>query len=161
MTLFHTKNVKINTLSQMRGVFNMVREIMRDESFLAKKAIPTTKDDMQDAIDLKETLQAHDHHCVGMAANMIGVNKAIIAIKTEQMPEVLLMFNPKIVKKSAKSYKVQEGCLSLEGQRDTVRYENIEVSYRDIAWRKQKEKFSGWTAQVIQHEIDHLDGIII
>lgn len=139
----------------------MVREIMRDQLFLAQKSMAATKEDMQEAIDLKETLQAHAHHCVGMAANMIGVNKAIIAIKTEQMPEVLLMFNPKITKKSAKSYKVQEGCLSLEGQRDTVRYESIEVSYRDATWRKQKEKYSGWTAQVIQHEIDHLNGIII
>lgn len=139
----------------------MVREIMRDQLFLAQKSIAATKKDMQEAIDLKETLQAHAHHCVGMAANMIGVNKAIIAIKTEQMPEVLLMFNPKITKKSAKSHKVQEGCLSLEGQRDTVRYESIEVSYRDATWRKQKGKYSGWTAQVIQHEIDHLNGIII
>lgn len=139
----------------------MIREIMRDESFLAKKAVPATQEDMHDALDLKETLQAHAHHCVGMAANMIGVNKAIIAIKTERMPRVLLMFNPQILKKSAKSYKTQEGCLSLEGQRDTVRYESIEVSYRDMEWRKQKEKFSGWVAQVIQHEIDHLNGIII
>lgn len=139
----------------------MIREIMRDESFLAKKAVPATQEDMPEALDLKETLQAHAHHCVGMAANMIGVNKAIIAIKTERMPRVLLMFNPKIVKKSAKSYKTQEGCLSLEGQRDTVRYESIEVSYRDMEWRKQKDKFSGWVAQVIQHEIDHINGIII
>lgn len=139
----------------------MVRDIMRDEAFLAQKAVQTVKEDMQDGQDLVDTLQAHSHHCVGMAANMIGINKAIIAIKSEEMQEVLLMFNPKITKKSAKNYKVQEGCLSLEGQRDTVRYESIEISYRDKAWQKQKGKFSGWVAQIIQHEMDHLSGIII
>lgn len=139
----------------------MVRDIMRDEAFLAQKAVQAVKEDMQDGQDLVDTLQAHSHHCVGMAANMIGINKAIIAIKSEEMKEVLLMFNPKITKKSAKNYKVQEGCLSLDGQRDTVRYESIEVSYRDKAWQKQKGKFSGWVAQIIQHEMDHLSGIII
>lgn len=139
----------------------MVRDIMRDEAFLAQKAVQAVKEDMQDGQDLVDTLQAHSHHCVGMAANMIGINKAIIVIKSEEMQEVLLMFNPKITKKSAKNYKVQEGCLSLEGQRDTVRYESIEVSYRDRAWQKQKGKFSGWVAQIIQHEMDHLSGIII
>lgn len=139
----------------------MVRDIMRDEAFLAQKAVQAVKEDMQDGQDLVDTLQAHSHHCVGMAANMIGINKAIIAIKSEEMQEVLLMFNPKITKKSAKNYKVQEGCLSLEGQRYTVRYESIEVSYRDRAWQKQKGKFSGWVAQIIQHEMDHLSGIII
>lgn len=139
----------------------MVRDIMRDEAFLAQKAVHAVKEDMQDGQDLVDTLQAHSHHCVGMAANMIGINKAIIAIKSEEMQEVLLMFNPKITKKSAKNYKVQEGCLSLDGQRDTVRYESIEVSYRDRAWQKQKGKFSGWVAQIIQHEMDHLSGIII
>lgn len=139
----------------------MVRDIMRDEVFLAQKAVQATKEDMQDGQDLVDTLQAHSHHCVGMAANMIGINKAIIAVKSEEMQEVLLMFNPKITKKSAKNYKAQEGCLSLEGQRDTVRYESVEVTYRDRAWQKQKGKFSGWVAQIIQHEMDHLSGIII
>lgn len=139
----------------------MIRDIMRDEKFLSQKAIAATKEDMAEAKDLADTLMAHSHRCVGMAANMIGINKAIIAIKSEEMSEVLLMLNPKYTKKSAKSYKVQEGCLSLTGQRDTVRYDSIEVSYRDVNWQKQKAKFSGWVAQIIQHEMDHLAGIII
>ena len=139
----------------------MVREIMHDEKFLSQKAEPATKDDMETAQDLADTLICYRYKCVGLAANMIGVNKAIIAIKPEEATEVLLMFNPKIVKKSAKSHKVEEGCLSLEGHRETVRYENIEVAYRDKDWQKRKEKYSGWIAQIIQHEIDHLNGILI
>ena len=110
------------------------------------------------AIDLLDTLKAHEDGCVGMAANMIGVNKAIIAVNMGFMN--VAMFNPKIVKRSGK-YETEEGCLSLDGVRKCVRYQEIEVEYEDINFKRQRQKYSGWTAQIIQHECDHLNGIII
>ena len=136
----------------------MVRAIMKDVLFLKKKAVPATKDDMPVVQDLLDTLKANETGCVGMAANMIGVNKRIIAVNMGFIN--VAMLNPVIVKKSG-AYETEEGCLSLDGVRKTTRYENIEVEFQDISFHKQRQKYSGWTAQIIQHEIDHCDGIII
>ena len=136
----------------------MVKPIMKDVLFLKQKSEPATKDDMSVVTDLLDTLKAHEDGCVGMAANMIGINKRIIAVNMGFMN--IAMLNPVIVKK-ANPYQTQEGCLSLIGIRDTTRYQDIEVEYFDINWNKQKQKFYGWIAQIIQHECDHLEGIII
>jgi len=137
----------------------VVREIVKDEDFLKQKSESATRDDIAIAVDLLDTLKAHAHHCVGLAANMIGESKRIIVVKDEE--SYLAMLNPEIVKKSAKEYKVKEGCLSLIGERETIRHDWIEIKYRDMDFRKQKQKFSGFTAQIIQHEIDHCNGILI
>ena len=123
------------------------------------KSESATRDDITIAVDLLDTLKAHAHHCVGLAANMIGERKRIIAVKNGEY--YLAMLNPEIVKKSAKEYKVKEGCLSLIGERETIRHDWIEIKYRDMDFRKQKQKFVGFTAQIIQHEIDHCKGILI
>lgn len=131
---------------------------MRDLFFLRQRAEKATEAERQTAIDLLDTLKAHEDGCVGMAANMIGVNKAIIAVNMGFMN--VAMFNPKIVKRNGK-YETEEGCLSLDGVRKCVRYQEIEVEYEDINFKRQRQKYSGWTAQIIQHECDHLNGIII
>ena len=136
----------------------MVKPIMRDLFFLRQKAEKATKGDFPVAIDLLDTLKAHEDGCVGMAANMIGVNKAIIAVNMGFMN--VAMFNPRIVKKSG-SYQTEEGCLSLIGVRPCTRYQEIELEYQDMNWKKQRQKYTGWIAQIIQHEVDHLEGIII
>lgn len=136
----------------------MIRPIMRDVLFLAKPSEPATIEDKQIALDLLDTLKHNEDACVGMAANMIGISKRIIAVNMGLMN--VAMFNPVIVAKSG-PYETEEGCLSLEGVRKTTRYEEIEVEYEDLAFNKKKQKFSGWTAQIIQHECDHLEGIII
>ena len=136
----------------------MVKSIMRDLFFLRQRAEKATEADRQTAIDLLDTLKAHEDGCVGMAANMIGVNKAIIAVNMGFMN--VAMFNPKIVKRNGK-YETEEGCLSLDDVRKCVRYQEIEVEYEDINFKRQRQKYSGWTAQIIQHECDHLNGIII
>ena len=136
----------------------MIRPIMKNVMFLAQKSEPATPDDMPVVRDLLDTLKANEDGCVGMAANMIGIKKRIIAVNMGFMN--VAMINPVITSKSGK-YETEEGCLSLVGTRKTTRYENIEVEYFDINWKKQRGKFSGWTAQIIQHECDHLEGIII
>lgn len=136
----------------------MIKPIMRDILFLGQKSEPATKEDLQIGRDLQDTLRANREHCVGMAANMIGVKKNIIIVNMGFMDVV--MFNPVIIKKDT-PYEAEEGCLSLEGVRKTTRYQNIEVEYYDFAWKKQRQKLSGWTAQICQHEIDHLAGKII
>ncbi len=138
----------------------MVRNITRDILFLKRKSVPAKncKEDLATANDLLETLSANRERCVGMAANMIGENKNIIAVTIGFFN--IVMFNPKIVSKSGE-YETEEGCLSLDGVRKTKRYEEIEVEYLDISFKKQRKKYSGFTAQIIQHEIDHLSGIII
>lgn len=138
----------------------MVRNITRDVLFLKRKSVPAKncKEDLTTANDLLETLSAKRERCVGMAANMIGENKDIIAVTVGFFN--IVMFNPKIVSKSGE-YETEEGCLSLDGVRKTKRYEEIEVEYLDISFKKQRKKYSGFTAQIIQHEIDHLSGIII
>jgi len=136
----------------------MVREVCRDVLFLSQKSEPATKDDMQVVQDLLDTLKANEAGCVGMAANMIGVKKRIIAVNVGFLN--VAMLNPVIVKRTG-AYETEEGCLSLTGVRKTTRYQEIEVEYYDVNWKKQRGKFTGWTAQIIQHECDHLEGIII
>ena len=136
----------------------MVKKIVRDVLFLGQKSEPATKADIQVGIDLQDTLKANRAGCVGLAANMIGVKKNIIIVNMGFVDVV--MFNPVITKKDA-PYETEEGCLSLDGVRKTTRYENITVEYYDMHWKKQTMKLSGWTAQICQHEVDHLSGIII
>ena len=136
----------------------MIKQIVRDIIFLGQKSEPATQADIQVALDLQDTLKANRVGCVGLAANMIGVKKNIIIVNMGFVDVV--MFNPVITKKE-KPYETEEGCLSLNGVRKTTRYENIEVEYYDMQWKKQTMKLSGWTAQICQHECDHLDGIII
>ena len=136
----------------------MVQEIMKDETFLAQKAEPATLDDLEVAQDLLDTLTAHKAGCVGMAANMIGVNKRIIAFDNEGT--YMVMFNPEIIKKSG-PYEAEEGCLSLTGTRKTKRWQSIKVQYQNERFQIRFKTFTGWTAQIIQHEIDHCEGILI
>lgn len=136
----------------------MVKPIMKDQFFLARKSQPATKEDLPVAQDLMDTLTAHRMECVGMAANMIGVLKRIIIFDNGGIYTV--MFNPEIVSKSG-PYEAKEGCLSLTGQRDTTRYQTIRVKYQDMNFRQKIGTFTGWTAQIIQHEINHCDGIVI
>ena len=136
----------------------MIRQIMHDPVFLAQKAQPATKEDLEIARDLLETLEAHKDGCVGMAANMIGVAKRIIAFDNEG--RYMVMFNPEIVK-SAQTYEAEEGCLSLPGIRKTKRYRSIKVRYQNEDFSVRLKTFTGWTAQIIQHEIDHCNGILI
>jgi len=136
----------------------MIRSIMRDEAFLAQKAELATPADLEIADDLLETLQANKAACVGMAANMIGVNKRIIAFDDDGTYTV--MFNPEIVKKSG-PYEVEEGCLSLFGRRKAKRYKSIKVQYQNRQFQTRFKTYTGWTAQIIQHEIDHCEGVII
>lgn len=136
----------------------MIKQIVRDVLFLGQKSSPATKSDLQVGIDLQDTLRANRAGCVGLAANMIGVKKNIIIVNMGFIDVV--MFNPIIIKKDT-PYETEEGCLSLDGVRKTTRYENIVVEYYDMQWKKQTLKLSGWTAQICQHECDHLNGIII
>ena len=136
----------------------MVKPIVRDVFFLGQKSEPATKNDLSIGQDLQDTLKANQDHCVGMAANMIGVKKRIIIVNIGFFN--LVMFNPVIVNKDS-PYETEEGCLSLDGVRKATRYQNIEIEYLDTNWESRRQKFSGWTAQIIQHEVDHLNGIII
>ncbi len=136
----------------------MIKPIMKDIFFLGQKSEPATKDDLQVGRDLMDTLAANRAGCVGMAANMIGVKKRVIIVNMG-LGDVV-MFNPVLIKKDS-LYETEEGCLSLPGVRKTTRYENIEVEYLDMNWKKQRVKLSGWTAQICQHELDHLEGILI
>ncbi|OUP03991.1 peptide deformylase [Anaerofilum sp. An201] len=136
----------------------MIREICKDVEFLAQKAEPALPEDLPIAADLLETLEHHRDGCVGMAANMIGVNKRIIAFENEDA--YLVMFNPEIVKKSG-PYDAEEGCLSLTGTRPARRWKTIKVRWQNEKFQQRLKTFTGWTAQIIQHEIDHCEGIII
>ena len=136
----------------------MIREICKDVLFLARKAEPASPGDLPVAADLLETLEAHADGCVGMAANMIGVLKRIIAVEAED--GYLVLFNPVILKKSG-LYEAEEGCLSLEGVRKTKRWQSIKVQYQTMDGKPRIKTFTGWTAEIIQHEIDHCEGIII
>ena len=121
----------------------------------------STEADLAAAQDLKDTLDAHRNGCVGMAANMIGEHKRIIAFVDEELGgRITLMFNPRITAQDG-TYDTAEGCLSLNGERRTLRYQRIEVDYMDRRWRERHATFTGFTAQIIQHEIDHCDGVII
>ena len=136
----------------------MVREIMRDEAFLSQKAEPVTLEDLAVAQDLLDTLTAHKDGCVGMAANMIGVCKRIIVFDNEG--KYMVMFNPEIIKKSG-PYEAEEGCLSLTGTRKASRWKSIKVQYQNEQFQTRFKTFTGWTAQIIQHEIDHCEGVLI
>ena len=136
----------------------MIREICMDETFLAQKAAPATADDLATAQDLLDTLTAHKDGCVGMAANMIGVCKRIIAFDNEGT--YMVMFNPVIVRQSG-PYEAQEGCLSLTGVRKTKRFQTVKVQWQNEKFQTRLKTFTGWTAEIIQHEIDHCEGILI
>ena len=136
----------------------MVQEIMRDEVFLSQKAEPATPEELPIAQDLLDTLAAHKDGCVGMAANMTGVSKRIIAFDNEG--KYMVMFNPEIIKKSS-LYEAEEGCLSLTGTRRARRWQSIKVQYQNEQFQTRFKAFTGWTAQIIQHEIDHCEGVLI
>ena len=137
----------------------MVKELMHDPVFLAQKSEPATKDDLQTAQDLLDTLTAHKETCVGMAANMIGVCRRVIAFDNEGT--YMVMLNPEIVRQSG-AYETAEGCLSLlGGPRKTKRYQKIKVQYQTTELQTRLKTFTGWTAQIIQHEIDHCNGVLI
>lgn len=131
---------------------------MKDIAFLSQKAELATPEDLPVAADLLETLQAHKAGCVGMAANMIGENKRIIAFDNEG--EYMIMFNPEIIKRSG-LYEAEEGCLSLPGTRRAKRWKSIKVQYQNGKFQTRYKTFTGWTAQIIQHEIDHCEGVLI
>ena len=136
----------------------MIRPIVRDVFFLGQRSAEATKQDLSVGRDLQDTLKANRERCVGMAANMIGVKKRIIIVSRGFLD--LIMYNPVILRKDT-PYEAEEGCLSLDGVRKTTRYRNIEVEYLDDSWKRHRQRYSGLTAQIIQHEVDHLDGIII
>ena len=136
----------------------MVKKIMRDPLFLAQKSVDATEADKQIVTDLLDTLRANLEHCVGMAANMIGVKKNIIVVAAG--PFMFAMINAKITKKKG-AFKTEESCLSLDGVRPCTRYKEIEVDYLDQNFEPRHGKYSGWTAQIIQHELDHVAGIVI
>lgn len=137
----------------------MIKDLVHDPIFLAQKSEDATSEDIQTAVDLLETLKFHKESCVGMAANMIGIKKKIICF--DNNGEYMIMYNPEILK-GTDAYTTEEGCLSLLGApRKTKRYKKIKVRYMndDFAWRIKN--FDGWTAQIIQHEIDHCNGVLI
>ena len=137
----------------------MVRELMHDPVFLAQKSVEATKEDLDVVRDLLETLEFHKEGCVGMAANMIGVTKRIIAFDNEG--SYMAMLNP-VILKAAGEYETEEGCLSLlGGPRKTKRYQKIKVQYQNLQMQTRIKTFTGWTAQIIQHEVDHCNGILI
>lgn len=136
----------------------MIREINRNQKSLAQKSEPATKNDQAVLTDLLDTLRAHQDVCMGMAANMIGVHKRVIIVQMGVLP--VLMINPEITAKS-EPYTTSEGCLSLLGERQTTRYQNITVKFLDKNFKPTTQKFTDFVAQIIQHEVDHCDGIII
>ena len=148
----------------------MIKELMHDPIFFAGKSEVATKEDLQVAQDLLETLMAHRESCVGMAANMIGVRKRIIAFLDESgraptrassASKYMVMFNPEIIKKDG-AYDTEEGCLSLlGGPRKCKRYKTIKVQYQTLEMQTRTKNFTGWTAQIIQHEVDHCNGVLI
>lgn len=136
----------------------MVKPIVTDILFLQQKSEPATKADKQVMRDLLDTLQAHKMECAGLAANMIGVRKNIIAVNLGMIN--MLMVNP-VILNGEEEYETEEGCLSLPGERKTKRYRRIEVKYQDQNMNYHQQKFGGWISEIIQHEIDHCNGILI
>jgi len=136
----------------------MIRPVVRDVFFLRQKSEPATQGDLSVGQDLRDTLASNRDRCVGMAANMIGVKKRVIIVNMG--PVDVVMYNPVITRKDS-PFETEEGCLSLDGVRKTTRYQNISVEYRDGTWKKHQQNYTGWIAQIIQHEMDHLEGIII
>lgn len=137
----------------------MIKEIVTDQFQLSQKAIPATIDDLEVVQDLLDTLKEHEQGCVGMAANMIGVNKSIIVINDDG--NYLVMINPKILKTSGQLYETEEGCLSHPGKKKTKRYEKIKVEYLDKNFKRRIKSFENFSAQIIQHEMDHCNGVLI
>ena len=136
----------------------MIRPVVRDVFFLRQKSEPATREDLGVGRDLRDTLRANRDRCAGMAANMIGVKKRVIIVNAGFADVV--MVNPVLLAKDT-PYEAEEGCLSLDGTRKTTRWQNIEIEYTDVSWKKRRQRFSGWIAQIIQHEMDHLEGILI
>lgn len=136
----------------------MIRPVVRDVFFLRQKSEPATREDLGVGRDLRDTLRANRDRCAGMAANMIGVKKRVIVVNAGFADVV--MVNPVLLAKDT-PYEAEEGCLSLDGTRKTTRWQNIEIEYTDASWKKRRQRFSGWIAQIIQHEMDHLEGILI
>lgn len=136
----------------------MIRPIVRDVLFLGQKSDAAVPSDVAVGRDLRDTLAANRERCVGMAANMIGVRKRVIIVSMGPMD--MVMYNPQIVRRDG-PYEAEEGCLSLDGTRRAKRYQNIEVTWLDDGWKPRRQRFSGWIAQIIQHEVDHLEGVII
>lgn len=139
-------------------MIHMVREIVRDPSRLTQRAEPAGVEDLETARDLLDTLAAHREDCVGMAANMIGINRRVIVFEDEGGD--MVMFNPEIIGESG-PYEAEEGCLSLSGTRKAQRWRTIKVRYQNELFQTRLKTFTGWTAQIIQHEIDHCEGILI
>lgn len=137
----------------------MVKEIVRDVLVLGRKSEPATKDDITVVRDLLDTLAANSDRCVGLAANMIGVHKTILAAAIGG--KHIAMINPKIADRSKETYDTEEGCLSLDGVRPVKRYQMITVEYLDNRFKKKKQTFRGFDAQIVQHEMDHFEGRII
>lgn len=137
----------------------MIRQIITDQFILSQKSTLATKEDLAIVQDLLDTIKAHETHCVGMAADMIGFNKRIIVIKDND--EYLVMINPEIINLMGRLYEGEEGCLSHSGTRKTKRYEKIKVAYYDKNFKKKIKTFNDYSAQIIQHEIDHCNGILI
>ena len=141
----------------------MIKDLIHDPIFLAGKSETATKEDLQTAQDLLDTLTAHKETCVGMAANMIGIRKRIIAFLDEsgKAPTYTLMFNPEIIKKDG-AYDTEESCLSLlGGPRKCKRYKTVKVQYKTVEMQTRIKTYTGWTARIIQHEIDHCNGVLI
>jgi peptide deformylase len=141
----------------------MIKELVHDPIFLGMKSEIATEEDLWVATDLLDTLMAHREACVGMAANMIGVKKRIIVFLDEsgKTPKYTVMLNPEIIKRDG-AYDTEEGCLSLlGGPRKCKRYKSIKVKYQTLDMQTRTKNFIGWTAQIIQHEVDHCDGVLI
>ena len=136
----------------------MIRPIVRDVLFLRLRSEPATRQDVSVGQDLRDTLNAHRETCAGMAANMIGVRKRVV-IANAGLGD-LVLYNPVLLDRRG-PYEAEEGCLSLDGVRRATRYREIELEYRDADWNKRRQRFSGWLAQILQHELDHLDGVLI
>ncbi len=136
----------------------MIKEVIHDPIFLSQKSETASNSDLPVAKDLLDTLIANKENCVGMAANMIGVKKRIIVFDNGGL--IMTMFNPEIISKSGE-YETEEGCLSLSGVRRTKRYQTVKVRYQDMSFKICQQTFTGWTAQILQHEIDHCNGILI
>ncbi len=148
-----------DTLKFIKEGAVMVREIIKDTFFLRQKSENADKSDLNVAMDLMDTLKANADRCVGLAANMIGVRKRILAVNADKA--FIVMLNPVITGHSKAMYEAEEGCLSLTGTRKALRYESITVEYTDMHMKKKTKSFSGFSAQIIQHEMDHFEGIII
>ena len=136
----------------------MIRSIEKDPVFLSVPSVPAGKGDLAIARDLLDTMAEHARDCLGMAANMIGYHKQIICVRNGAV--LLVLINPLMIRKQG-VYETEEGCLSFDGTRKVKRYQKIVVKYRDVFWREQQQEFSGLIAEVIQHECDHLKGILI